>query len=1084
MKIRIYLTIVLLGLASAFNALADDTDLFTTPPSAAQRPNVLIVVDNTANWNTAFTAEMSALASVVGGLTDQVNVGLMLFTETGGGNGSPDGAYVRSAIKQMTTTNKAALVDLIQGLSKTGDKSNGAKFALASLESYLYLTGKDAYAGHNKTKRDTTAFQTNGITYISPMSDPCQANFVIFISNGPASDNTSDGTTSKDKLATYSGATPTEITLSPNGESSNWSDEWARWLAGNDQSSSLAGVQNILTYTVDIYSSVTGMSDDHTALLKSMSGGNDRYYYVATADAASTSVIASKLNDVFKKIQAVDSVFAASSLPVSVNVRGTYLNQVYMGVFRPDQNASPRWPGNLKQYKLAVDSSGILFLADVNGAAIENSTTGYVSPTVTSYWTSDSTNYWTFRYPTAGNDLPDGDKVEKGGAAQKLRSAYATSQTTRKVFTCTGTCGNGTSLSTSTNDTVFGTANSTNITTALLGAADATERDNIINWIRGADNMNDEDGDGVTTEIRPSAHGDVLHSRPAVINYNRTGNADGTDVFVFYGGNDGHFRSIKGGQTSSDGAEQWSFIPSEFFGKLKRLRDADTVSTAPISTLKPKGYFADGPVGTYLFDNNSDGRYDTGVDAADKVQLFIGMRRGGRFIYALDISSPTAPKFLWKKTNSSSGYSELGYTWSEPKIAKINWGGSAKQVLIFGGGYDSGANYGNGTSEPDVEDLDPDRTYTDITSSLSGTITTTITTTTRRQLATDNASGGTIGWNKTVTVKTDTIDTAPDPATTTTTTSGPTTTGMTANRTMGRAIYVVDIADGSVLWSASRSGSGATLTVSGMDYSIPSDITVLDLDGNGYMDTIYVGDTGGNIWRGNISDPDKNNWTVAKLASLGGSDANKRKFLYKPDVVTSSDSTIRSILIGSGDREHPLDTVAVNRFYMVRDTGTTTGLTEANLYDATSNNIQSAVAATADAATAALAAANGWYITLGSGEKVVGGAITIGGGTYFATNKPTAVAPGQCSNLGLASYYGVDYKTGAALSDANADGVTNAADRVTGTSVGLPPSPIGISVQLDGKTYETVCMGAHCEQPPSIAVGKRTRVYWYLDMDK
>jgi hypothetical protein len=35
----------------------------------------------------------------------------------------------------------------------------------------------------------------------------------------------------------------------------------------------------------------------------------------------------------------VNSVFASSTLPVSVNVRGAFLNQVYMGVFRPDANS-------------------------------------------------------------------------------------------------------------------------------------------------------------------------------------------------------------------------------------------------------------------------------------------------------------------------------------------------------------------------------------------------------------------------------------------------------------------------------------------------------------------------------------------------------------------------------------------------------------------------------------------------------------------------------------------------------------------------------------------------------------------------
>ena len=58
----------------------------------------------------------------------------------------------------------------------------------------------------------------------------------------------------------------------------------------------------------------------------------------------------------FAEIQAVNSVFVSATLPVALNVSNTYLNQVYMGLFRPDANVSPRWYGNLKEYKLAYDS--------------------------------------------------------------------------------------------------------------------------------------------------------------------------------------------------------------------------------------------------------------------------------------------------------------------------------------------------------------------------------------------------------------------------------------------------------------------------------------------------------------------------------------------------------------------------------------------------------------------------------------------------------------------------------------------------------------------------------------------------------
>ena len=37
-----------------------------------------------------------------------------------------------------------------------------------------------------------------------------------------------------------------------------------------------------------------------------------------------------------------------------------------------------------------------------------------------------------------------------------------------------------------------------------------------------------------------------------------------------------------------------------------------------------------------------------------------------------------------------------------------------------------------------------------------------------------------------------------------------------------------------------------------MKYSIPSDITRLDSDGDGKVDRLYVGDTGGRVWRFDI----------------------------------------------------------------------------------------------------------------------------------------------------------------------------------------------------------------------------------------
>ena len=141
-----------------FSAKAEDIDLFVgTPPNAADVPNVLIILDNTANWTSAFTNEMAALASVVNGLpADKFRLGLMMFSETGAGNSGNDGAYVRAAIRTMSATNKVAYQNLVNSLHVGNDKSNGGKIAKSMEEAYLYFSAGVPHAGNNKDKADYT----------------------------------------------------------------------------------------------------------------------------------------------------------------------------------------------------------------------------------------------------------------------------------------------------------------------------------------------------------------------------------------------------------------------------------------------------------------------------------------------------------------------------------------------------------------------------------------------------------------------------------------------------------------------------------------------------------------------------------------------------------------------------------------------------------------------------------------------------------------------------------------------------------------------------------------------------------------
>src|SRR5690606_25805629 len=85
----------------------------------------------------------------------------------------------------------------------------------------------------------------------------------------------------------------------------------------------------------------------------------------------------------------------------------------------------------------------------------------------------------------------------------------------------------------------------------------------------------------------------------------------------------------------------------------------------------------DGPIGVYQ-KVKADG-------SSDKVLLYTAMRRGGRLLYALDVSNPKQPKFLWK--HNADTLPVLGQTWSEPRVARVH--GHANPVLIMGAGYDN-----------------------------------------------------------------------------------------------------------------------------------------------------------------------------------------------------------------------------------------------------------------------------------------------------------------------------------------------------------------------------------------------------------
>ncbi|MDH3319127.1 MAG: pilus assembly protein PilY, partial [Betaproteobacteria bacterium] len=121
-----------------------------------------------------------------------------------------------------------------------------------------------------------------------------------------------------------------------------------------------------------------------------------------------------------------------------------------------------------------------------------------------------------------------------------------------------------------------------------------------------------------------------------------------------------------------------------------------------------------------------------------------------------------------------------------------------------------------------------------------------------------------------------------------------------------------------------------------------------------------------------------------------------------------------------------------------------------------------------------------------SGEKVVSSATTVSGTTFFNTNQPSATAGGgSCgSNLGIAREYLVNFSDAAATLDLNASGTISVADRATKHSGGgYLPSPVPVVVEIGGKRYQGVISGTSVQSPPGLTLERRTRVYWYKEVE-
>lgn len=717
--------------------------------------------------------------------------------------------------------------------------------------------------------------------------------------------------------------------------------------------------------------------------------------------SADPDELALSLKEIFNQVLSVSTTFVSASVPVNVFNRAELSDNVYIALFQVDGDGKPEWAGNLKKLKLSdIDDKGLLIDALGNPAVAGD---GRISRDALTFWTVPD------ELPPADTDAGeiegrDGRFVERGGAGQRIPGFLGDGPGlsngdygARELYYNDGSSLAALNAATATADDLQ----------VDLDAADTTEALELIEFARGRD-IDDEDGDGDTAEARRWIFNDALHSRPLPLNYGaRDGYSESNPaIYLAVASNDGFMRFIRNTTTggAESGREAWAFMPRSVMDNVKTLRANGTGTPHP--------YMVDGSPAAYIDDANTNGTIESGEDAF----LYFGLRRGGKAYYALDVSDPENPQYMWS-IEKSGDFAELGLTFSTPRVGQVDLGSGPQPVLVFGGGYD-----------------------------------------------TNKDSRGSVG----------------------------------SDDSEGNALYVVDARTGDLIWKA-RGGSGGSQ--SGLFEhpelvdSIPSTVSIADMDGDLLIDRVLVGDTGGNVWRADITTSDTSNWTLTRLAVLGRhaetGKSNDRRFFHRPDIVPTEDANgvYDAVLIGSGDRPDPLDeggTVA-NYFYMIKDrnvapgSATDTNVLSTDLGDVTDNCLQ-------EGSNCGVDLTDGWKLALeDTGEKVLSTPVTIGGKVFFTSYIPAGsgteaatCAPSEGSGrlYALALENGasvVNYDTSTDETDQDSDEATTKSDRSTDLrSPGIPSSVVSLPPNMILRPDLQV---------EELDIRTRWRTFWYLEED-
>lgn len=158
---------------------------------------------------------------------------------------------------------------------------------------------------------------------------------------------------------------------------------------------------------------------------------------------------------------------------------------------------------------------------------------------------------------------------------------------------------------------------------------------------------------------RSSTLGDIVHSQPVYVkgpqySFGDSGYADfkkaqaGRTPTVYVAANDGMLHAFD----ASTGQENWAYVPPMIMPNLWRLADENYTTN--------HRYFVDGPL---TVSDIQDG-------STWKTILVGALGKGGRGYFALDITDPAKPSYLW--TYDADNNPNMGYSYGPAAITKVD----------------------------------------------------------------------------------------------------------------------------------------------------------------------------------------------------------------------------------------------------------------------------------------------------------------------------------------------------------------------------------------------------------------------------